>query len=173
MTIIKKLLLFLPLFLLMGCEENFDPSEWNGVRLSGYYEGQMIVLIDGNNLVSNQAETVSSMPIAFTVTQDETLEFSIQYDTYYTYDGESYVVNMQSTIRGVEVTADVTNTDRVTFSATSPSASCVITEEVCVISSVTGFIDASGYLQADISAVTNSGVPPENEVRIILSASRN
>lgn len=173
MTTIKKLLLFLPLLMLVGCEKNFDPAAWNGVRLAGYYEGQMVILVDGYNLVTNQAETSSSLPIGFTVTQDETLKFSIQYDSYYSYEGEDYVVNMQSTINDIEVAADATNTDRVILSATSPSASCVITEEVCVISSVTGYINDAGYLRVEISAVTNSGVPPENEVTIILSASRS
>ena len=166
MTTIKKLLLFLPLLMLVGCEKNFDPAAWNGVRLAGYYEGQMVILIDGYNLVTDQA-------IGFTVTQDETLKFSIQYDSYYSYNGDDYVVNMQSTINDIEVAADATNTDRVILSATSPSASCVITEEVCVISSVTGYINDAGYLRVEISAVTNSGVPPENEVTIILSASRS
>ena len=65
MTTIKKLLLFLPLLMLVGCEKNFDPAAWNGVRLAGYYEGQMVILIDGYNLVTGQAETSSSLPIGF------------------------------------------------------------------------------------------------------------
>ena len=112
------------------------------------------------------------MPIAFSVAQNGTVKISINYDTYYTCDGESYVVNMQSTINDIEAVVDSGNDRRVLLSAENPSASCVITEEICVISSLSGYVDADGTLRVELSGITNSDRTVESVVDIILSAGR-
>lgn len=170
--IMQTVILLFFLSVTAGCEENFDPDTWNGVIVSGNYEGTMTILIDGYNLVSGQTEELSSMPIAFSVTQNGTVKISINYDTYYTCDGESYVVNMQSTINDIEAVVDSGNDRRVLLSAENPSASCVITEEICVISSLSGYVDADGTLRVELSGITNSDRTVESVVDIILSAGR-
>ncbi len=170
--IMQTVILLFFLSVTAGCEENFDPYTWNGVIVSGNYEGTMTILIDGYNLVSGQSEELSSMPIAFSVAQNGTVKISINYDTYYTCNGESYVVNMQSTINDIEAVVDSGNDRRVLLSAENPSASCVITEEICVISSLSGYVDADGTLRVELSGITNSDRTVESVVDIILSAGR-
>ena len=50
--IMQTVILLFFLSVTAGCEENFDPDTWNGVIVSGNYEGTMTILIDGYNLVS-------------------------------------------------------------------------------------------------------------------------
>ena len=88
-----------------------------------------------------------------------------------------HVLNIQLTVNDIDVADD---DNRILLSATNPSASCVITDEVvngitseiCVISSVSGYIEDNGDVWIEMVSTTNSDRNVESEVVIKLSGTK-
>lgn len=173
----KYIVLFSLLMLFVGCEENFDPEQWKGINISGDYSGRITLLVDGYNWVSGAQGDATSLPVGFYITRSGTVKLSIDNDIRYSSDGVYHALNIQLTVNDINVVDD---DSRILLSATNPSASCVITDEVvngttseiCVISSVSGYIEDNGDVWIEMVSTTNSDRNVESEVVIELSGTK-
>ena len=119
----------------------------------------------------------TSLPVGFYITRNRTVKLSIDNDIRYSSDDVYHALNIQLTVNDIDVADD---DNRVLLSATNPSASCVITDEVvngitseiCVISSVSGYIEDNGAVWIEMVSTTNSDRNVESEVVIKLSGTK-
>lgn len=177
MDVKKCIVLFSLLMLFVGCEDNFDPDQWKGMNISGGYSGRMTLLVDGYNWVSGVQGDATSLPVGFYITRNRTVKLSIDNDIRYSSDDVYHALNIQLTVNDIDVADD---DNRILLSATNPSASCVITDEVvngitseiCVVSSVSGYIEDNGDVWIEMVSTTNSDRNVESEVVIKLSGTK-
>lgn len=177
MDVKKCIVLFSLLMFFVGCEDNFDPDQWKGTNISGGYSGRMTLLVDGYNWVSGVQGDATSLPVGFYITRNRTVKLSIDNDIRYSSDDVYHVLNIQLTVNDIDVADD---DNRILLSATNPNASCVITDEVvngitseiCVISSVSGYIEDNGDVWIEMVSTTNSDRNVESEVVIKLSGTK-
>ena len=158
MDVKKCIVLFSLLMLFVGCED-----------ISGGYSGRMTLLVDGYNWVSGVQGDATSLPVGFYITRNRTVKLSIDNDIRYSSDDVYHALNIQLTVNDIDVADD---DNRILLSATNPSASCVITDEICVISSVSGYIEDNGDVWIEMVSTTNSDRNVESEVVIKLSGTK-
>ncbi len=148
MDVKKCIVLFSLLMFFVGCEDNFDPDQWKGTNISGGYSGRMTLLVDGYNWVSGVQGDATSLPVGFYITRNRTVKLSIDNDIRYSSDDVYHVLNIQLTVNDIDVADDDDNrillrrrTSRQVVSLQMKSAR---NEEICVISSVSGYIEDNG-----------------------------
>ena len=139
------------------------------MNISGGYSGRMTLLVDGYNWVSGVQGDATSLPVGFYITRNRTVKLSIDNDIRYSSDDVYHALNIQLTVNDIDVADD---DNRILLSATNPSASCVITDEICVISSVSGYIEDNGDVWIEMVSTTNSDRNVESEVVIKLSGTK-
>ena len=177
MDVKKCIVLFSLLMFFVGCEDNFDPDQWKGTNISGDYTGRITLLVDGYNWVSGVQGGDTSLPVGFHITRNRTVKLSSSYDIRYSWDDVYHALSIRLTVNDIDVADD---DNRILLSATNPSASCVITDEVvngttseiCVISSVSGYIEDNGTVWVEMVSTTNSDRNVESEVVIKLSGTK-